>query len=259
LLLGFVIGFAAFAQTDTGQEGEVPPPDESVVSVEAEGEEPSVPGASAEAVSAETADAEAAAAAAADGETALAAETTAAEMAAAETELSVPPEAPVALEAGPSGIETIPEELRRPRRGEAPRYPRDLVIGTLGRGSAPEEAYALARHCLEAILVKNPGSEYLAAADTARREAIFAGLETLAPVKFRIGGGREEPDGSASFLFRFIGREEGIAGELYLRQEEEQEQWFFDDMILEDVRRLADMADGKEAYRYDFSPYERFF
>ncbi|MDR2922901.1 MAG: hypothetical protein LBU85_06135, partial [Treponema sp.] len=33
-------------------------------------------------------------------------------------------------------IGSIPEELLRPRRGEAPRYPVDTVIGELGQGKA---------------------------------------------------------------------------------------------------------------------------
>ncbi|MDR0642874.1 MAG: hypothetical protein LBG07_10490, partial [Treponema sp.] len=35
--------------------------------------------------------------------------------------------------------DSIPQVLRQPQRGEAPRYPRDLVIGSLERGNVPAE------------------------------------------------------------------------------------------------------------------------
>ena len=48
---------------------------------------------------------------------------------------------------------TIPEALRQPQRGdESPRYPRDAVIGELGRGLAEEGAYRYARNLLQGIL-----------------------------------------------------------------------------------------------------------
>ncbi|MDR2403659.1 MAG: hypothetical protein LBD78_06470 [Spirochaetaceae bacterium] len=244
LFFGLTLGFTVFAQAEPGQEEEAPASADPVTGT---AEERALP-----AESGETALGEAA------GEE-PAEEASVAELAGEETE------APAALESGPAGLEMIPEEVRRPRKGEAPRYPRDMIIGTLGRGSAPEEAYAFARTCLEAILMKDQDSEYLNIQDSALKEDIFSGLEPVAPRKFRIGGGREEPDGSVSFLFRFIGRDQGVAGELYLRpgeageQEQEQQQvqeWFFDEIILEDPRGLAD---GKDAYQFDFSPYERFF
>jgi hypothetical protein len=269
LFFSLALGFAVFAQADPGQEGEVPAPAETApeivepaaapgVTAEPAPEEGAAPAGPGETVAGEAPAAAGEPLAEPSGDAAAAGEET---------------EAPAALESGPSGFEMIPEEVRRPRRGEAPRYPRDLVIGTLGRGSAPEEAYAFARNCLDAILMKARDSGYLALEDAARKEEIFSGLEPVEPRKFRIGGGREEPDGSVSFLFRFIGRDQGVAGELYLRpgggadeeqeevqiqeQEEEQAQeWFFDDIILEDPRQLAD---GQDPYQYDFSPYERLF
>jgi len=45
-------------------------------------------------------------------------------------------------------------------------------------------------------------------------------LKGINPQSFRLGSGREEPDGSFSFLVRFTGREEGITGELFVRFEE---------------------------------------
>jgi hypothetical protein len=42
-------------------------------------------------------------------------------------------------------------------------------------------------------------------------------LDEINPRIFRLGGGREEQDGSVSFLVRFAGREQGITGELFVR------------------------------------------
>jgi hypothetical protein len=111
-------------------------------------------------------------------------------------------------------------------------------------------------------------------------------LNTINPRSFRIGNGREEPDGSVSFLVRFVGREEGITGELFIRFEErattpppqarepaadgEEEEplpapqpivsrnWVFEDLILEEPRG-RDEENMAARQRYDFSPYERFF
>ena len=69
-----------------------------------------------------------------------------------------------------------------------------------------------------------------------------------------------EADGSVSFLVRFLGSEESIAGELYLVKAEEPNseiaRWQLDDFILEEKRELSEIRDS---YRYDFSPYERFY
>jgi hypothetical protein len=97
-------------------------------------------------------------------------------------------------------------------------------------------------------------SRYLADGDTLRQEDVSEKLGALEPRKFRIGGGREEADGSVSFLFRFISRDQGIAGELYLRQEEGI--WLADDIILEEPQTSPIPG---ERYAYDFSPYERFY
>jgi hypothetical protein len=79
-------------------------------------------------------------------------------------------------------------------------------------------------------------------------------LDTINPLKYHLGSGRTEPDGTVSFLVRFLGREQWIAGELYLRLEGDG--WCLDDLVLEEGRNLED---GKNAYPYNFTPYERFF
>ncbi|MDR3124115.1 MAG: hypothetical protein LBU16_10110 [Treponema sp.] len=150
----------------------------------------------------------------------------------------------------------IPEALRQPQRGdETTRYPRDAVIGELGRGLANEGAYRYARNLLQGALSLNRESALLAGAAPSQLEELFARLETLSPQQYRLGGGREEADGSTSFLFRFISRDMSMAGELYIRFADNA--WRLDDIIVEEARALSE--GGLNAYKFDFSPYERFF
>jgi len=111
----------------------------------------------------------------------------------------------------------IPEELLRPRREEAPRYPIDTVIGPLGQGRASPEAYRFARGVAEALLEGNATASSLSTANSALVENCLSALNAVNPRYFRIGNGRDEPDGSVSFLVRFAGREEGVIGELFIR------------------------------------------
>ncbi|MDR0730038.1 MAG: hypothetical protein LBF63_00085 [Treponema sp.] len=151
----------------------------------------------------------------------------------------------------------IPEALRQPQRGdENPRYPRDAVIGEMGQGLASEEAYRYARNLLQGALSLNRESALLAGAAPSQLEELFAGLETLGPQQYRLGGGREEADGSVSFLFRFIGRDLSMAGELYIRLNDKA--WRLDDIIIEEARSLSE-GGLMNTYKFDFSPYERFF
>jgi hypothetical protein len=150
--------------------------------------------------------------------------------------------------------DTIPQALKRPQRGESPRYPRDAVIGELGRGTASDEAYLFAQNLMRGILSGNRESGLLSGTDGAVLEEIFTNLDPIEARQYRLGGGREEPDGSTSFLFRFIGRELSISGELYLILEEEA--WRLEDIITEEARSVSEEG---AAYKFDFSPYERFF
>jgi hypothetical protein len=188
----------------------------------------------------------------------------------------------------PFNVGPAPEIVRQPRQGEAPRYPRDMVIGELGRGTAPEDAWLLACGVLDALVRGIKSAPVLAAGGESLRERLFSELETTGPEKYRLGGGSVEADGSVSFLVRFLGRERSIAGELYLvRAAPEDEDgnvesaggeddgdaaaggidvnggntgepalWRLDDLVLEEA---ADLAAEREAYQYDFSPYERFY
>jgi hypothetical protein len=153
-----------------------------------------------------------------------------------------------------NGTELIPEQIRRPSRGEDPRYPRDTVIGELGRGQASEGAYGYARELFSALVRKDFDAAAVKSVSAGLRDEIGGIVEAINAQRYRIGGGREEEDGSTSFLFRFIGRERGAAGELYIRQEEEA--WQVDDIIIEEPQ---DISVKRDAYPYDFTPYERFF
>jgi hypothetical protein len=159
---------------------------------------------------------------------------------------------------------SIPEELLRPRRGEAPRYPVDTVIGALGQGEAPPEAWLFARRVLAALVAGNRDAPALSAMNSVLLEGFFSTLETISPRSGRMGSGREEPDGAVSFLVRFIGREQGIVGELFVRRADEGTAggagsgWIFEDLVLEEARdRETENRDTN--HRFDFSPYERFF
>jgi hypothetical protein len=184
----------------------------------------------------------------------------------------------------------IPEELLRPRRGEAPRYPIDTVIGPLGRGQASAEAYQFARNVASALLAGNLNASVLSAVNKGFLENCMNHLQTVNPRFYRLGGGREEPDGSVSFLVRFVGRERGLMGELFVRFEEQRSNpspqaneaetgltgeqgddtgaplvnasarrvWVFEDLIMEEPRSREE-ENRESRHRYDFSPYERFF
>jgi hypothetical protein len=149
---------------------------------------------------------------------------------------------------------TIPEALLLPLRGEAPRYPRDMVIGALGQGTAPDGAWRFANDFVSVLMAGQTSDSILANVNRGLVENFISALDTISPLKYHLGSGRTEPDGSFSFLVRFLGRQQWIAGELYLRPEENG--WRFDDLVLEEGRNLEE---GKDAYPYNFSPYERFF
>jgi hypothetical protein len=159
---------------------------------------------------------------------------------------------------------SIPEDLLRPGHGESSRFPIDTVIGELGQGRASSEAFAFANSVARRLL-----------AGDAEFQECAAVLESAEPRSFRIGGGRDEADGSVSFMIRFIGRELSITGELFIRyathsstQVVDEEtaasttsSWMFEDLILEAARsREEELRDSQlERARFDFSPYERFF
>jgi len=148
----------------------------------------------------------------------------------------------------------IPEALRMPDRGEASRFAMDFVIGELGRGEASEGAYLFAAGLLSAITNWRSGEGLPERYRSAVTEGTLQEIRSINARTYRLGGGKAEADGSVSFLTRIIGQEESITGELFLRYANES--WLVDDLLLEEKRSLSEIRDG---YKYNFSPYERFF
>jgi len=157
---------------------------------------------------------------------------------------------------------SIPEALLRPARGEAPRYPIDTVIGELGRGQATEAAFEFANLVCEGLIAGDLNDPALLTISSEERQRYITTLNTISPQNYRIGGGRQEADGAFSFLVRFIGRDHGISGELYIRFSTRPNRpaavWTFEDLLL-DQARSRDVEQQESVYRYDFNPYERFF
>ena len=155
-----------------------------------------------------------------------------------------------------------PNSLRRPDRGEAPRLPSDLVIGALGRGEASQGAYNFARNILSALMDNRTDAPVFADSATNITQNLFEEINSFRPRTVRLGGGRVEPDGSVSFLVRFISRDESLTGELFVRWIGASEsssgtgRWILDDLALEN--RIA-LSDIRETQQFNFSPHERFF
>jgi len=164
---------------------------------------------------------------------------------------------------------SIPEELLRPKRGEAPNYPIDVVIGELGKGTASDAAFSFANYISAAFLSGNMDNSALASIGSVLRQSLLSSLDVITPLSYRLGGGREEADGAVSFLVRFIGKEQGITGELYIRYVTRQTEgadgevkttgrWVFEELLLEEARD-RDVEQKESIYRADFYPYERFY
>jgi len=153
---------------------------------------------------------------------------------------------------------SIPEELLRPKRGEAPRYPIDIVIGELGKGTASDAAFSFANYISAAFLSGDMENAALADIDSTLRQSLLSELEVATPLNYRLGGGREEADGAISFLVRFIGKDQAISGELYIRFVSASGKWIFEELLLEEAKD-RDTEQKESAYRNDFYPYERFY
>jgi hypothetical protein len=151
---------------------------------------------------------------------------------------------------------SIPEELLRPQLGESPNYPIDIVIGELGKGNASDAAFSFANSVAAGLLSGRMEHSGLSTINSGLREDYLGILGQINPASYRLGGGREEADGAVSFLIRFMGREQGITGELFIRF---RESWVFEELILEEARTREEENSDSQRQRFDFSPYERFF
>jgi hypothetical protein len=156
---------------------------------------------------------------------------------------------------------SIPEALLRPNRGESPRYPIDLVIGELGQGRASAAAYSYANLVAAGLLSGQMSHSALSSINPGLRETYLNTLGRVSPRSYRIGGGRGEPDGAVSFLVRFIGREFGITGELYIRYGETTGSWAVDEILFDEAkhRDIEYQEAMQRRHRLDLQPYERFF
>ncbi|MDR0382819.1 MAG: hypothetical protein LBH50_02410 [Spirochaetaceae bacterium] len=151
-----------------------------------------------------------------------------------------------------SGV--VPEVLKRPARETEWIYPADAVIGQLGEGEASAAANAYARTVLRNLLRRNEEAPSLKDVDPGQLGDVMTKLGETDPRKVRMGGGRDETDGSVSFLFRFIGRENDLSGELYIRDEDGN--WKTEDIIVNGVQKISRESD---AFAAVYTPYERFY
>lgn len=112
---------------------------------------------------------------------------------------------------------SIPIDLLRPSKGEAPRYPVDTVIGPLGQGTASDAAFSYANWVAAGLLSGRMNHPALEAINPVIRENYLSTIGSVEPRSYRLGSGRQEPDESTSFIIRFIGKEEAITAEMYIR------------------------------------------
>jgi hypothetical protein len=162
---------------------------------------------------------------------------------------------------------SVPEVLLRPSKGESPRYPIDLVIGELGQGRASAGAYSYANLIAAGLLSGQMSNSALSSINPSLREIYLDTLGIISPRSYRIGGGKEEPDGAVSFLVRFIGREFGITGELYIRYTtreidgETTGSWSVDEFLFNEAKhRDIEFQEAVQMrHRLDLQPYDRFF
>jgi hypothetical protein len=148
----------------------------------------------------------------------------------------------------------IPEILVRPTRETEWVYPVDTVIGPLGDGEVSGAANTYARGVLRDLMRQNDKANTLEGLGPDLLNEAMTKVGEAEPRKVRLGGGREEPDGSVSFLFRFIGSEKELSGELYIR--EVAGAWKTEDIIFENPQNISS---GSDSVNSTFTPYERFY
>jgi hypothetical protein len=155
----------------------------------------------------------------------------------------------------PSFSGVVPETLVRPSRETTEWiYPIDAVIGQLGDGEVSVAANAYARGVLRDLMRRNDNADTLKGLGPDMLNEAMTKTDEIKPLKVRMGGGRDEPDGSVSFLFRFIGSEKELSGELYIR--EDAGAWKTEDMIFETPQDISSSSDSMNSI---FTPYERFY
>jgi hypothetical protein len=157
-------------------------------------------------------------------------------------------------EPGYSFTGIVPEALIKPTRERGAFYPVDAVIGQLGTDDLTGGAGGYARSVMQDLLKQDAASASLGNLGPDITGDAMEKLAEAAPHKWRIGGGREEADGSVSFLFRFMGREKEVSGELYLRSGTDG--WKTEDIIFNTPKELTIGVDTSSS---GYTPYERFY
>jgi hypothetical protein len=156
---------------------------------------------------------------------------------------------------------SIPEALLRPAKGGAAHYPIDTVIGEMGQGSATDAAFSYANWVAGGLLSGRMNHPALESINPVIRESYLSALGSVEPRFYRIGGGREEPNESTSFVVRFVGRDYSITAEMYIRHimlENESGSWMLEDFLMDEAMS-REQEDRSSSYRVDSVPYERFF
>jgi hypothetical protein len=151
-----------------------------------------------------------------------------------------------------SGV--VPEILIRPFRETEWAYPIDAVIGQLGGGEVSSGANGYARGVLRDLMRQNKTADSVKTLSPGVLDEAESKLAEVTPRKVRMGGGREETDGAVSFLFRFMGSENELSGELYIRSDGDS--WKTEDIIFETPQKLSS---GSDAFTFTYTPYERFY
>jgi hypothetical protein len=137
--------------------------------------------------------------------------------------------------------------------GEAPRYPEDFAIGSLGRGGIDPQAYAAARSILGGMRSGVSLSTFFPGMALGERNRIKGSLDAVRASTIRIGGGRVEQGGGISFLIRLIGPDLSLAGEIYVIYKDGS--WIGEDVRMDEpiTNRTPDGM-----YRFDPISYTRF-
>jgi hypothetical protein len=146
-----------------------------------------------------------------------------------------------------------PDSVRRPEHLSNPLYPRDVSIGELGQGDASSVCYSYAKSALRELEQSNKSDKFFKLLPQAEIDGVVKKVSDVAPVRSRLGGGKEGVDGDFSFLFRFIGLQDELTGVIYLRNDEGA--WKITDIITDDPRAILEATASEQGW----PPYDRFY
>jgi hypothetical protein len=141
-----------------------------------------------------------------------------------------------------------------PTGGESPVYPKDFAIGELGPPRVLPGAFDFAHTFLASLAQGHFDATLLEHPSDIDEKTIKNTVALVGPRYFRLDRGKEGPHGSLSFLFRYLGSEQSVTGELYLIPEKGS--WLIQDLELENPQ-TDKLGDG--TYRYDPLGYTTIF